>query len=224
MTEKTAPITTVYYISPTNKIHSNQCRHFKADSDGWQKMDSYPDALTMGAKPCRICCPEEEIDSPQETSEKECHPNQQDLFAQLISTEEQSEFSTSIEDDKTDEQPKSLSIKDKGKKIQPKKKNKKDKKTPVKRYKILAGNGCHQAIAEVQGILVPPIDAESNHQLILPDGLAIEATFADSYLKWLAFNQPNISGAHWFRGYPKMKDDKLIAFQIIGRYLNKKMR
>nr|WP_242412018.1 hypothetical protein [Cyanobacterium sp. IPPAS B-1200] len=121
-------------------------------------------------------------------------------------TSEQSE-SSAKEDGKTSE------VKDKKTKS---KKKKKDKKPPAKKYKILAGNGCHQGIAEVQGILVPPIDDEGSHQLILPDGLALEATFAHNYLKWLAFNQPNISGAHWFRGYPKMQDNKLVALQIVG--------
>ena len=45
MTEETAPI---YYISPTNKIHGQQCRHYKADTNGWYKMDSYSDALATG--------------------------------------------------------------------------------------------------------------------------------------------------------------------------------
>jgi len=263
-----------YYISPTNKIHAQQCRHYKADTDGWQKMDSYSDALATGAKPCKICCPKtspiniDELENKADLSAKEVKqtttenkqettsnppakpeetldnsgtitPKQQDLFAQL-STDKQPESSElTKEDGKTEEQPesseptkedgktgeqsessskeddKTSEVKDKKNKSKDKKK-KKDKKPPAKKYKILAGNGCHQAIAEVQGILVPPIDAESSHQLILPDGLALEATFTHNYLKWLAFNQPNISGAHWFRGYPKMQDNKLVALQIVG--------
>ncbi|MGY6530224.1 MAG: hypothetical protein ACXITR_09870 [Cyanobacterium sp.] len=84
------------------------------------------------------------------------------------------------------------------------------------RYKILAGNGCHQAIAEVYGILVPPTEENSYHSLILPDGCALDATFKDARLKWLAHNKEGVLGAHWFRGYPKMKDNKLVAFQIVA--------
>lgn len=85
-----------------------------------------------------------------------------------------------------------------------------------KRYKILAGNGCHQAIAEVQGILVPPSDPDQHFLLILPDGFQIEVTFKTPRLHWIARNQDTILGSHWFRGYPKMKDNKLISLQIIA--------
>ncbi|WP_241735260.1 hypothetical protein [Cyanobacterium stanieri] len=88
--------------------------------------------------------------------------------------------------------------------------------THKKRYKILVGNGCHQAIAEVYGILVPPAEENSCHSLILPDGYTLEATFKDARLKWLAHNKQQVLGAHWFRGYPKMKDDKLVGFQIVA--------
>nr|OEJ77582.1 hypothetical protein A5482_15395 [Cyanobacterium sp. IPPAS B-1200] len=144
--------------------------------------------------------------STEDENKTETKPESSEPTKEDGKTGEQSE-SSSKEDDKTSE------VKDKKTRS---KKKKKDKKPPAKKYKILAGNGCHQAIAEVQGILVPPIDAESSHQLILPDGLALEATFTHNYLKWLAFNQPNISGAHWFRGYPKMQDNKLVALQIVG--------
>ncbi len=89
-------------------------------------------------------------------------------------------------------------------------------KTERKRYKILAGNGCHQAIAEIKGILVPPSEPEQPFTLILPDGLQIEATFKTARLYWIAQNKEYILGLHWFRGYPKMKDDKLISLQIIA--------
>ncbi|WP_141712638.1 hypothetical protein A5482_016155 (plasmid) [Cyanobacterium sp. IPPAS B-1200] len=297
MTEETAPI---YYISPTNKIHAQQCRHYKPDTDGWQKMDSYSDALATGAKPCKICCPKtspiniDELENKADLSAKEVKqtttedkqettsnpppkpeetldnsdtitPKQQDLFAQLVSTDKQPESSElnkkeskteeqslssppTKEDGKTEEQSKSSTedenktetkpesseptkedgktgeqsespVKEDGKTSEDKskdKKKKKDKKPPAKKYKILAGNGCHQAISEVQGILVPPIDDESSYQLILPDGLALEATFTRPYLESLVLKQPDILGVHWFRGYPKMQDNKLVAFQIVG--------
>ena len=85
-----------------------------------------------------------------------------------------------------------------------------------KRYKILAGNGCHQAIAEVQGTLIPPKEEGQLFALILPDGLQIEATFKTPRLHWIAQNKDYILGHHWFRGYPKMKDNKLVSLQIIA--------
>ena len=106
---------------------------------------------------------------------------------------------------------------DKTSKVKKKQVQEKDKKPLAKKYKILAGNGCHQAISEVQGILVPPIDDESSYELILPDGLALEATFTRPYLESLVLKQPDILGVHWFRGYPKMQDNKLVGpFQIVG--------
>ncbi|WP_446684720.1 hypothetical protein [Cyanobacterium sp. HL-69] len=160
--------------------------------------------------------PEETLDNSDTIT-----PKQQDLFAQL-STDKQPEFSElTKEDGKTSEQSESSTKEDdktsevKDKKTKSKKK-KKDKKPPAKKYKILAGNGCHQAISEVQGILVPPIDDESSYELILPDGLALEATFTRPYLESLVLKQPDILGVHWFRGYPKMQDNKLVAFQIVG--------
>ena len=85
-----------------------------------------------------------------------------------------------------------------------------------KRYKILAGNGCHQAITEVQGILVPPTEPGQSFSLVLPDGLQIEATFKTPRLHWIAQNKDYMLGHHWFRGYPKMKDNKLVSLQIIA--------
>jgi hypothetical protein len=104
--------------------------------------------------------------------------------------------------------------KDKSKETQKSKKS--EPPEEKKRYKILAGNGCHQAIAEVQGILVPPSEPDQNFLLILPDGFQIEVTFKTPRLHWIAKNQDTMLGAHWFRGYPKMKDDKLISLQIIA--------
>ncbi|BAQ63083.1 hypothetical protein GM3708_3489 [Geminocystis sp. NIES-3708] len=121
--------------------------------------------------------------------------------------------------------PKNKSIdKDKKEKNQLNSSDKQEKKTSKKsqpeiekkRYKILAGNGCHQAIAEVQGILIPPSEPDQNFLLILPDGFQIEATFKTPRLHWIARNQETMLGSHWFRGYPKMKDNKLISLQIIA--------
>ncbi|WP_017293225.1 hypothetical protein [Geminocystis herdmanii] len=112
---------------------------------------------------------------------------------------------------------KSESKKDAKTKKQPSEnKQEKVEKVEKKRYKILAGNGCHQAIAELQGILVPPHNEEAPFLLILPDGFQMEATFKNPRLKWLAHNTDAVVGSHWFRVYPKMKDDKLISVQIIA--------
>ena len=100
-------------------------------------------------------------------------------------------------------------------KIEKKTKNK-NKKPEKKRYKILAGNGCHQAICEVKGMLVPSPESEKKFQLILPDGLQIDAYFKTAYQYWLAVNKPEIvTGLHWFRGYPKFSENKLTALQIV---------
>ncbi len=84
------------------------------------------------------------------------------------------------------------------------------------RYKILVGNGCHQAIAEIQGFLFKPTDEEGVFRLRLPDGFEIDATFKNPRLKWLAFNHEDILGLHWYRGYPKMSEGKLVCFQIVA--------
>ena len=92
-----------------------------------------------------------------------------------------------------------------------------EERQPKKRYKILAGNGCHQAIAEVKGILVPPAEESGKFMLILSDGIELEVIFRNSRLKWIAYNRSDwVLGAHWFRGYPKMRDDRLVGFQIIA--------
>ena len=85
-----------------------------------------------------------------------------------------------------------------------------------KRYKILAGNGCHRAIAEVQGMLVQSTEERGKFSLILPDGLQIQAFFKTPQLHWLACNNEAIQGLHWWRGYPKVSDNKLVCFQIIA--------
>jgi hypothetical protein len=85
-----------------------------------------------------------------------------------------------------------------------------------KRYKILAGNGCHQAIAEVQAMLMRPSQEGEKFKLILPDGFELDASFKNPRLKWLAYNKDTVIGLHWFRGYPKMSEGKLVCFQIIA--------
>ena len=101
-------------------------------------------------------------------------------------------------------------------KPQAKKKKSKEKPSEKKRYKILAGNGCHRAIAEVQGMLVQSTAESGKFSLILPDGLQIQAFFKTPQLHWLACNTEAIQGLHWWRGYPKVSDNKLVCFQIIA--------
>lgn len=89
-------------------------------------------------------------------------------------------------------------------------------KKEKKRYKILAGNGAHQAIAEVNGILVPPTEPTGKFTLVLPDGLQLEVIFKSPRLRGFALTTNLMIGQHWFRGYPKMQNDKLVAFQIVA--------
>lgn len=77
-----------------------------------------------------------------------------------------------------------------------------------KRYKILVGNTAHKAVAEVKGVLV------KYNQLILPDGLILDVNYATPRLLWMARKTDYILGSHWFRGYPKMADDKLVGLTI----------
>lgn len=65
-------------------------------------------------------------------------------------------------------------------------------------------------------MLIPPGEGEKSFHLILPDGTQLEATFKNSRILWLAHNKPELLGDHWFRGYPKMKDNKLVSLQIIA--------
>jgi hypothetical protein len=133
---------------------------------------------------------------------------------------EKTKDSVNVKQKKSEKTKDSLTVKqEKSEKTKDSKKQGSQEKKPEvekKRYKILAGNGCHQAIAEIQGILVPPHNEEAPFLLILPDGFQLEATFKNPRLKWLAHNTEVALGAHWFRVYPKMKDDKLISVQIIA--------
>ena len=95
-------------------------------------------------------------------------------------------------------------------------KGKKEKKEK-KRYKIAVGNGCHKAICDVQGMLVPNAQEEGNFVMILPDGLQVDARFKTKYLHVLAMKHPErIQGMHWFRCYPKLANDRLVCLQIIA--------
>ncbi len=124
---------------------------------------------------------------------------------------------TSVEDKITDSSQIEKKTKGKKKKSQKSKEKQPEKKLEKKRYKILAGNGCHQAICEVQGMLIPPTDEGGKFQLILPDGLQVDAYFKTPRQHWLAKNNPEfITGMHWFRCYPKMANDKLVALQIVS--------
>jgi hypothetical protein len=134
-------------------------------------------------------------------------------------TKNKSEVKTDQSTDKTKANSDKAKDKSGGKKDQSQEAKTSKKSEPQiekKRYKILAGNGCHQAIAEVQGILVPPSEPDQHFLLILPDGFQIEVTFKTPRLHWIARNQDTILGSHWFRGYPKMKENKLISLQIIA--------
>lgn len=239
----------VYYLSPHGRIHESSCRHCQPDKEGWQKIDSFLQAISDGNQPCRLCCP----------SEAEIKKIQKSLSSSMIGTEDsftlkkssiiqqttispieetqttsprqetsekfhekklikESKFEKTQDkiDDDTNNDKSGGQKNSKVKKQPPQNQREKQNKVEKKRYKILAGNGCHQAIAEIQGILIPPHDEEAPFLLILPDGFQMEATFKNPRLKWLAHNTDAVVGSHWFRVYPKMKDDKLISVQIIA--------
>ena len=95
-------------------------------------------------------------------------------------------------------------------------KSKKEKKEK-KRYKIVVGNGCHKAICEVQGMLIPNPQEQGKFKMILPDGLQVDAKFKTKYLHCLAMKYPNkILGMHWFRCYPKLAENRLVCLQIVA--------
>lgn len=222
----------IYYVSPSGKIHESSCRHCQPDKEGWQKLDSFLQGFTEGYQPCRLCCPSEaEIKILQESSSNSIELTEESPQEVTIPEKEKTQATsiTEVAEDakeskskKTQDSPSSDVKNDKSeskKEATVKKQGSQEKKPEVekKRYKILAGNGCHQAIAEIQGILIPPHEENAPFLIILPDGFQLEATFKNPRLKWIAYNNPEaVIGAHWFRVYPKMKDDKLISVQIIA--------
>ncbi|MBL1209371.1 hypothetical protein [Geminocystis sp. GBBB08] len=268
MTQETNLISTIpiYFVSPTNKIHAETCRHCQPHKGGWQKLDSFISGIEKGYQACRLCCPsntetltlpleptisvseilvsEEKLSQVTPSEDKSLEivteasaENEIKVAEEEITSENLAVKTPSEKDNSTDKTPpnsdknnnksnkktpansdktndKSGEKKDQSTKANTSKKS--EPKVEKKRYKILAGNGCHQAIAEVQGILVPPNEPEQNFILILPDGFQIEATFKTPRLHWIARNQDTMLGSHWFRGYPKMKDDKLVSLQIIA--------
>lgn len=222
-----------YYVSPTGKVHADNCRYCQPDKEGWNKLDSFDIALEKKYQLCRLCCPSQPEIIPLDQTENQDSDNGNNSDNSPVVTKEKQEKEINSDtpispqndqvesDEPVKSEAKSEGIKsknkDKGKSSNTKDKDKK-KTSPEekKRYKILAGNGCHQAIAELRGILIPPTEGEKSFHLILPDGLQLEATFKNPRLLWLAYNKPELLGDHWFRGYPKMKDDKLVSLQIIA--------
>ncbi|MGI0481872.1 hypothetical protein ACN4EE_13915 [Geminocystis sp. CENA526] len=221
----------IYYVSPVGKIHAHTCRHCQPDKEGWRKLDSFLTGITEGYQPCRLCCPSEAeikllqekstsvdtenvvIDTPQEEKSPEKVEDKsftEETQPTVVKKDKKNE-ATAVKGDKSEKVKNSSPTKGKQEKFESKK-----EKVEKKRYKILAGNGCHQAIAEIQGILVPPSEEDQPFLIILPDGVQLEATFKNPRLKWIAHNTDTVLGSHWFRVYPKMKDDKLISVQIIA--------
>jgi hypothetical protein len=331
-----------FFVSSAGKVHNEDCRHYRPEKGGWQKLESLQDAVSQGYQLCRLCCPSvEELTTEQvpvssipqivtETNLTEVVPEKEETKA-LVSTPaeessqptqkkesqssskstkktkstppvestkeseptppvestkeseptppvestkesestppvestkeseptppvestkesestppvestKESESTPPVESTKeseptplvestkeseptpvaTESSSQETSAQEKSKSEQ--KKDKKAKKKPKeepekKRYKILAGNGCHQAIAEVRGMLLKPAEEGGKFRLILTDGTELQASFRDARLKWIAYNKEEVMGVHWFRGYPKMKDDNLVCFQIIA--------
>ena len=233
----------IFYLSPTLKIHSKECRYCHPDSEGWQQLESLAVGISQGYQACRLCCPsisetmnqqktavrqaeveplpesypekEEKLQSENETqlfpesnpqSSSGIEPSSEDKSPSNPLAESSNQASSKPNAD-SDSQPSSDSLLPVDDQLESETlsedKKSKEKTEEKKRYKILAGNGCHQAIAEVRGMLVRPSEKGDKFKLILPDGLELDATFKTPHLKWLAFNQDRIIGLHWFRGYPK---------------------
>lgn len=195
----------VFYLSPSQKVHSNECRYCQLDKDGWTKLESLEFAINQGYQTCRLCCSSiKELEVQEETT---------------TIVESQSPLNSVLDSStQSDDSVKSSSLNDTKKDYTSSKKFDKDhtEQLEKKRYKILAGNGAHQAIAEVQGFLMRPSEEGGKFKLILPDGVELDATFKNPRLKWLACNNDTIIGLHWFRGYPKMNEGKLLCLQIIA--------
>lgn len=236
------PVEKVFYLSPTQKVHSQDCRHCHPEKEGWTKLSSLAIAITENYQTCRLCCPPlSEIQTLQSSPKLETNS---ESSLQNVKSPLKSESRTALETDSksaSDSQTenKSLSRKhnqqekpitesesqpkfdleennQKNKQSKHKGKYKTKEQVEKKRYKILAGNGCHQAIAEVKAMLVRPSGEGEKFKLILPDGLELDASFKNPRLKWLAYNNDTVIGMHWFRGYPKMSEGKLVCFQIIA--------
>lgn len=212
-----------YYVSPTGKVHAEHCRYCQTDKQGWKPLESLDIALAEKYQLCRLCCPSpEEIIPVNQTQnqdlDKKNNPDNSPIDINPKQEQQTNSYTPISSQNKQNESVKSEEKKSKNKLADAKEQNHKKKSSPEpkKRYKILAGNGCHQAIAELRGILVPPAEGEKSFRLILPDGVQLEATFKNPRLLWLAYNKSELLGDHWFRGYPKMKDDKLVSLQIVA--------
>lgn len=84
-------------------------------------------------------------------------------------------------------------------------------KTTKPRYKLLTGNGVHTAVGEFIGVLLPP-QVDKPRELLLTNGTVIEAKFIGKNNNKKFINK--CLGRHLFRGYPVVKENKLIAITI----------
>lgn len=199
--------------SPSDKVVENQDSENLSDNNPITTPEK-PEEQTVSENTPSVVENVEKVENPENPENTENAENAENA--------ENTEKKAPSEKNKVKSEKKTESKKEKGKKESSTNAKEKDSKkkseppTEKKRYKILAGNGCHQAIAEVLGILLPPPEGEKSFRLILPDGLQLEASFKNSRLLWLAYNKPELLGQHWFRGYPKMKDNKLVSLQIIA--------
>lgn len=223
-----SPVEQFFYLSPTQKVHSQNCRYCQPNKDGWLRLESFEIVLIKGYQTCRLCCPVlSDNQTKQDSNLQEVKPN---ANSQTVADNLPASNATQSQENLTDTNETSQSNEIKEVKVitKPLKSDKQNQdsfedknknyteKAEKKRYKILAGNGAHQAIAEIQAMLMKPSQEGDKFKLILPDGFQIDATFKNPRLKWLAYNNDSIIGLHWFRGYPKMNDGKLVCFQIVA--------
>lgn len=77
------------------------------------------------------------------------------------------------------------------------------------RYKLLTGNGTHTAVGEFIGVLHGSSD---KYLITFTDGFTVEAKFFGYHNN--SKYKLKCMGKHYFRGYPCVKDSKLIAVTI----------
>ena len=77
-----------FYTSPTKKIHSTECRHYRSDKPGWQKIDSLLTAIDEGYQLCRICCPsQDEINALRQQATSSLPPSSMDTSLASVTQE-----------------------------------------------------------------------------------------------------------------------------------------
>lgn len=86
----------------------------------------------------------------------------------------------------------------------------KKKTVRKKRDAILKGNGQHQALCEVKGVLTSPTE------MILTDGTVLQVGSNNPRVRHILKTQ-KANGLNWFRGYPKLdKENNLTSLELVS--------